>query len=242
MLAVVTGGSRGIGAAIALSLADEGYDLAVICHSKLERAEATAANCREKGVRALAFQADVGSEEECRELVAKIHSELGPVDVLVNNAGITRDGLLIRMGLDQFNEVLQTNLTGMFLMCRSVLPDMIKARGGRIINITSVSGIYGNAGQANYAAAKAGVIGLTRSLAKEVGSRQITVNAIAPGFIETDMTAGLPETIKEQGKKAISLGRFGQPEDVASLAAFLASTKAAYITGQVIEVSGGLRL
>lgn len=242
MLALVTGGSRGIGAAIAQGLARDGHDLAVVCHSDLDGAEKTVQLCRQSGVMAKAYQADVGAEEQCSDLLAKIHADFGRVGILVNNAGITRDGLLMRMSLEQFNTVLQTNLTGMFLMCRAVLPDMIRPRQGRIINITSVSGLYGNAGQSNYAAAKAGVIGLTKSLARELGSRQITVNAVAPGFIETDMTAVLSAEIKEQSRKAISLGRLGQPSDVAGLVSFLASAKAAYITGQVIEVSGGLRL
>lgn len=242
MLAVVTGGSRGIGAAVARKLAENGCDLAIICRSNLQQAEAEALACCGLGVKAKAYQADISSEEDCQELITRIHDELGKVNVLVNNAGITRDGLLMRMSLDNFESVLRTNLTGMFLMCRTVVPDMVRQRGGRIINITSVSGLYGNAGQSNYASAKAGVIGLTKSLAKEVGSRQITVNAVAPGFIETDMTDVLPEAVKEQSRKAIVLGRLGQPEDVAGLVAFLASEQASYITGQVIEVSGGLRM
>jgi len=167
---------------------------------------------------------------------------MGPVGILVNNAGLTRDGLVMRMSLEQFKTVLDANLTGSFLMCRMVLPDMVKARQGRIVNLTSVAGLHGNAGQANYAASKAGIIGLTKTLAKEVGSRQITVNAVAPGFIETDMTSVLPETVKAGALKSISLGRFGRPEDISGVVAFLVSPAAAYITGQILEVSGGMIL
>jgi 3-oxoacyl-[acyl-carrier protein] reductase len=234
MIALITGGSRGIGAAIAKKLAAEGYDIALTYHGRVEAGEQTAANCRDFGVRAIAIQADVANEADSVRVLAQIRMELGPVGILVNNAGVTSDGLLMRMKTEQFAEVINTNLTGAFILCRLVLPDMMKAKNGRIINITSVSGIYGNAGQANYSAAKAGLIGLTKSLAKEIGSRNITVNAIAPGFIETDMTADFPESLREGALSRISLGRFGQPEDVAAAAA--------YITGQVLEVSGGLTL
>ncbi|MDW7658909.1 MAG: 3-oxoacyl-ACP reductase FabG, partial [Bacillota bacterium] len=201
-----------------------------------------AVDCRTCGVRAVVFAADIGSEEDCRRLIDSVHQALGPVGLLVNNAGMNRDGLCLRMSREQFTSVIDANLTGTFLMCRSVLPDMIKARQGRIINITSVAGLYGNAGQVNYAASKAGVIGLTLSLAKEVASRQVTVNAVAPGFIETDMTAALPDTIREQATRAIALGRLGKPEEIADLVAYLASPSASYITGQIIEISGGLVL
>ena len=242
MIALVTGASRGIGAAIARQLAADGMDVAIVYRREQEQAEAVAAACRQSWVRALAFQADIASEEGCRSLLDQVRAQLGPVQVLVNNAGITRDGLCMRMSRDQFTAVLDANLTGTFLMCRAVLPDMVKARSGRIINMTSAAGVHGNAGQVNYAASKAGVIGLTLSLAKEVASRQITVNAVAPGFIETDMTAVLPDKVRDAALEAIALGRFGQPEDVAQLTAFLASSAAAYITGQVIEISGGLKL
>ena len=242
MIALVTGASRGIGAAIARQLAADGMDVAIVYRREQEQAEAVAAACRQSGVRALAFQADIASEEGCRSLLDQVRAQLGPVQVLVNNAGITRDGLCMRMSRDQFTAVLDANLTGTFLMCRAVLPDMVKARSGRIINMTSAAGVHGNAGQVNYAASKAGVIGLTLSLAKEVASRQNTVNAVAPGFIETDMTAVLPDKVRDAALEAIALGRFGQPEDVAQLTAFLASSAAAYITGQVIEISGGLKL
>ena len=242
MIAVVTGGSRGIGAEVAMHLAGAGHDVALTCQHNFSLAEAVAAKCQALGVRAKAYQADVSSEDDAAELIQKINTDLGTVGILVNNAGITRDGLAMRMKLAQFTEVLDINLTGTFIMAKAVLPGMIKARQGRIINMTSVAGLYGNAGQANYSAAKAGVIGLTRSLAKEVASRQITVNAVAPGFIETDMTSALSDKLREQAILNIGLGRLGKPEDIAPIVTFLASEQASYITGQVIEVSGGLRL
>lgn len=242
MNALVTGGSRGIGAAVARRLAADGCDIVISYRSEADKAAAVVAECQALGVRALAVQADISSEDDCRRLAQAAREAFGPIGILVNNAGLTRDGLAMRMNLQQFSQVIDTNLTGSFLMCKAVLPDMVKARQGRIINMASVAGLYGNAGQINYAASKAGVIGLTRSLAKEVGSRQITVNAVAPGFIETDMTSSLPESVKENVLKATSLGRFGQPEDIAGAVAFLASPAAAYITGQVLEVSGGLAM
>jgi len=242
MIALVTGASRGIGAAIAVKLAGDGWSIAVVCRKERELAEEVASLCRNCGVQAEAYAADVSREEDCRQLVEAVRTALGPITLLVNNAGMNRDGLCLRMSREQFTSVIDTNLTGTFLMCRSVLPDMIKARQGRIINITSVAGLYGNAGQVNYAASKAGVIGLTRSLSKEVASRQVTVNAVAPGLIETDMTAAMPDKIREQAKEAIALGRLGKPEEVAGLVAYLASPAAAYITGQIIEISGGLVL
>ena len=242
MIALVTGGSRGIGAATALALAEAGFDVAITCRSNIEKAREVSAACKEKQVRAEAYQADISREEDCIRLLKEVEESLGVVDVLVNNAGMNQDGLAMRMKTEQFNSVVQTNLTGTFMMCRAVLPGMMKKRTGRIINMTSVAGLHGNAGQVNYAAAKAGVIGLTKTLAKEVASRQITVNAIAPGFVETDMTDRLPEKIREQAKKEIGLGRFGKPEDIAAAVVFLASPRAAYITGQVLEISGGLRL
>jgi 3-oxoacyl-[acyl-carrier protein] reductase len=242
MNVLVTGGSRGIGAAIALKLAGAGHDVAISYRSEAARADEVVAACAALGVRCFAFQADVSKEEDCSRLVQEVRAALGPIGILVNNAGITRDGLAMRMSLQQFSSVIDANLTGTFLMCKFVLPDMAKARQGRIINLTSVAGLYGNPGQVNYAASKAGVIGLTRSLAKEMGSRNITVNAVAPGFIDTDMTRALPEAAHEAALKAISLGRLGQPEDIAAAVAFLASPDASYITGQVLEISGGLSL
>lgn len=242
MIALVTGGSRGIGAAIARKLAAAGHDVVITFQGRTEAAEATAASCRACGVQAIAIQSDIASETDSASLIARVHELLGPVGILVNNAGVTRDGLMMRMKTEQFTEVIGTNLTGAFVLSRMVVPDMMKARNGRIINITSVAGIYGNAGQANYSAAKAGLIGLTKSMARELGSRSITVNAVAPGFVETEMTAGLSEKLRDGALERIALGRFGQPEDIAAVVAFLASDAAAYVTGQVIEVSGGLSL
>ena len=242
MIALVTGGSRGIGAAIARRLAADGHDVAITFRGRSDAAEATAAACRASGVKALAIQADIASEADSVRVLEQVRREMGPVGILVNNAGITRDGLMMRMKTEQFNEVIETNLTGAFVMSRLVVPDMMKARSGRIINITSVAGLYGNAGQANYSAAKAGLIGLTKSMAREIGSRGITVNAVAPGFIETDMTAELPEKLRTGVISRIALGRLGQPEDIAAAVSFLAKPEAGYITGQVLEISGGLSL
>lgn len=242
MSVLITGGSRGIGAAIARQFAIDGHDVAISYLGSAQKAQEVVAECEKLGVKAVAIQADVSSEEDCKRLLTEAKAALGPISVLVNNAGQTKDGLAMRMSLEQWNSIIATNLTGTFLMCRAILPDLLKARAGRIINLTSVAGLYGNAGQANYAASKAGVIGLTQSLAKEVGSRGITVNAVAPGFIETDMTSVLSEEIKESAKKQIVLGRFGQAQEIAAVISFLASQPAGYITGQVIEVSGGLSL
>lgn len=242
MSVLITGGSRGIGAAIARQFAIDGHDVAISFLGSAEKAQAVVADCEKLGVKAVAIQADVSQEADCKRLLAEAKAALGPITILVNNAGQTKDGLAMRMSLEQWNSIIATNLTGTFLMCRAILPDLLKARAGRIINLTSVAGLYGNAGQANYAASKAGVIGLTQTLAKEVGSRGITVNAVAPGFIETDMTSVLSDEIKEGAKKQISLGRFGKAEEIAGVVSFLASETAAYITGQVIEVSGGLSL
>jgi 3-oxoacyl-[acyl-carrier protein] reductase len=242
MCVLITGGSRGIGAAIAREFARAGQDVAISYLGSTEKAQAVVSECEQLGVQAVAIQADVSREDDCKRLLAETKAALGPVTVLVNNAGQTKDGLAMRMSLEQWDQIITTNLTGTFLMCRAILPDLLKARAGRIINLTSVAGLYGNAGQANYSAAKAGVIGLTQTLAKEVGSRSITVNAVAPGFIETDMTATLSDAIKDSARERIVLGRFGKTEEIASVVCFLASDAAAYITGQVIEVSGGLSL
>lgn len=241
-LAIVTGASRGIGAAIARKLAAEGCDIVVNCISSVEKAEAVAAECRDMGVNACAMAWDVADYDACKRAVQQIQKSMGTPEILVNNAGITQDGLLIRMKPEQFDRVIRACLTGTFHMTSLVGAQMLRARKGHIVNLASVSGIVGNAGQANYAAAKAGVIGLTKTAAKELGSRGITVNAIAPGFVETDMTADLPETVQEEAKKRISLGRFGKAEEIAQLAAFLASDKASYITGQVIAADGGMAL
>ena len=242
MNVLITGGSRGIGAAIARQFAAEGHNVALSYLGSAEKAAAVVAACQASGVQAVAIQADVSVEADCQRLLKEAKAAVGPISVLVNNAGLTKDGLAMRMSTSQWDQVIATNLTGTFLMCRAILPDMLKARAGRIINLTSVAGLYGNAGQANYAASKAGVIGLTQTLAKEVGSRSITVNAVAPGFIETDMTNILSDTVKTAALAKIGLGRFGQPEDIAAVVCFLASPGGAYITGQVLEVSGGLTL
>ena len=241
-LAIVTGASRGIGAAIAKKLAAEGCDVVVNCVSSVEKAEAVAAECREMGVNAYPMAWNVADYDACKLAVNEIKKNIGVPEILVNNAGITRDGLLIRMKPEQFNDVIQACLTGTFNMTSLVGSQMLRAKKGRIVNLASVSGIAGNAGQANYSAAKAGVIGLTKTAAKELGSRGITVNAIAPGFVETDMTASLPEDIQEGAKARISLGRFGKAEEIAEIAAFLASDRASYITGQVIVADGGMAL
>ncbi len=242
MNVLITGGSRGIGAAIARHFAAGGHNVALSYLGSAEKAAAVVADCQAAGVSAVAIQADVSQEADCQRLLKEARAAIGPISVLVNNAGLTKDGLAMRMSTSQWDQVIATNLTGTFLMCRAILPDLLKARAGRIINLTSVAGLYGNAGQVNYAASKAGVIGLTQTLAKEVGSRGITVNAVAPGFIETDMTNVLSEALKTAALAKIGLGRFGQPEDIAAVVSFLASPGAAYITGQVIEVSGGLTL
>ena len=238
--AIVTGGSRGIGRAVAEGLAEGGANVLITCAGNTAAAEEVTKLLQEKGVKAAYIQADAADPESAAKILAAA-AELGTtIDILVNNAGITRDNLLMRMKDEEFDRVIDTNLKGVFSMLRAVAKPMMKQRYGRIVNISSVVGVYGNAGQVNYAAAKAGVIGMTKSVAKELGSRGITCNAVAPGFIETDMTAGLPEDVKKKLEQGIVLGRLGRPEDVAEAVAFLASDKASYITGQVLEVAGGL--
>lgn len=238
--AIVTGGSRGIGRAVAERLAEGGANVLITCAGNTAAAEEVTKLLQEKGVKAAYIQADAADPESAAKILTAA-AELGTtIDILVNNAGITRDNLLMRMKDEEFDRVIDTNLKGVFSMLRAVAKPMMKQRYGRIVNISSVVGVYGNAGQVNYAAAKAGVIGMTKSVAKELGSRGITCNAVAPGFIETDMTAGLPEDVKKKLEQGIVLGRLGRPEDVAEAVAFLASDKASYITGQVLEVAGGL--
>lgn len=241
-VALVTGGSRGIGAAIARSLAGAGYSVAVNYAHSADLAEEIAAEIVASGGEALAVQADVSDSDAVTAMFAAVTAGIGPVSVLVNNAGITEDGLLLRMGVDQWDKVLATNLRSVYLCTKTALKPMLRAKSGRIISVSSISGIAGNPGQSNYAASKAGVIGFTKSIAKEVGSRGITVNAVAPGFIATDMTDALGEAVTEGVTQQISLGRLGQPEEVASVVRYLASEDASYITGQTIVVDGGLAL
>lgn len=238
-IALVTGASRGIGRATALSLAAAGHHVALAAR-QMEKLEEAAAEIREKGGTATVISLDLASTENVRESLKALLAEVGRVDVLVNNAGITKDMLAMRMKAEDWDEVLRVNLTGAFLVTQAVMQNMIRERWGRVINISSVVGQMGNAGQANYAASKAGVIGLTKTLAQELAARNITVNAVAPGFIETDMTAVLTEPVKEKLLSLIPARRFGSAEDVASLVTFLASDAAAYITGQVIAVNGGM--
>ena len=238
--AIVTGGSRGIGKAIALRLAKEGYNLVINYVNGKDGAEAVAKEAEEIGAKTLVVQADISKVIDVERLFSETISEFGRLDVLVNNAGITRDNLLIRMSEKEFEDVLETNLKGAFLCTKAAAKPMMKQRIGRIINITSVVGIVGNAGQSNYAAAKAGLIGFTKSIAKELAKRNITVNAIAPGFIETEMTAVIPEKVRDTLLTGIPAGRPGKPEDVANAVAFLASESSNYITGQVLNIDGGM--
>ncbi len=238
--ALVTGASRGIGRAIALRLAAEGANIAINYAGNTAKAEETKAAIEAVGGKAALFQADVSDSAQVEQMVASVLETFGSLDILVNNAGITRDGLLMRMKEEDFDAVLDTNLKGIFHVTKAVTKIMMKQRSGRIVNMASVVGIIGNAGQTNYAAAKAGVIGFTKSAARELAARGITVNAVAPGFIATDMTAAMPEKAKEATLAAIPLRRMGTPEDVANAVLFLVSDQAAYITGQVVKVDGGM--
>lgn len=239
-VAIVTGGTRGIGRAIALKLADQGANIVINYRNSDKEAEELKAILEEKGVKVLTVKCDISNFEDSKNLMDKCKEVFGKIDMLVNNAGITKDTLIMRMKEEDFDNVIDVNLKGTFNCAKHASAIMLKQRFGKIINMTSVVGIAGNAGQVNYAASKAGVIGLTKSLAKELGSRGITVNAVAPGFINTDMTASLSEKVKEEASKNIPLKRLGDPEDVANLVGFLASDAANYITGQVINVDGGM--
>ena len=238
--ALVTGASRGIGRAIALRLADDGANVAVIYAGSADKAEAVVNEITALGVNAKAYRCNVADSAAVNETVKAVTNDLGKIDILVNNAGITRDGLMLRMKDEDFDAVLDTNLKGAFNMIRACYSGFIRKKSGRIINISSVSGIMGNAGQANYSASKAGVIGLTKSVARELASRGITCNAVAPGFIQTDMTENLGDN--NPLLNSIPLGRMGKPEDIAAAVAFLASDSAAYITGEVLKVDGGLAI
>ena len=238
--ALVTGASRGIGRAIALCLAAEGARVAINYAGNVKAAEEVKAIIEAAGGTAILCQADIADSSAVEVMIADVVKEFGAIDILVNNAGITRDTLLMRMKDEDFAKVLDTNLKGVFYCTKAVSKLMMKKRSGRIVNMASVVGLVGNAGQTNYAAAKAGVIGFSKSAAKELASRGITVNVVAPGFIGTDMTAGLPESVKEKMLTDIPLGRMGEPEDVANAVLFLASDQASYITGQVVNVDGGM--
>ena len=240
-VALVTGAAQGIGRAIALTLAQNGADIAVADINAI-KAEAVAKEVEGLGRRAVALEGSVSEAVQVEAMVSKAMEFMGHVDILVNNAGITRDALLLRMDEESWSSVMDINLKGAFLCTKAVLREMVRQRWGRIISLSSVVALVGNPGQANYAASKAGLIGFTKSVAREVASRNITVNAIAPGFIATDMTAALSEELQGQIRSRVAMGRFGTPEDVAHLIAFLASEEASYITGQVIGIDGGLGL
>ncbi len=238
--ALITGATRGIGKQIAITLAKQGYNIALNYRKENEELENTKKEIEEIGVQVLAVKGDVANFEECENFVKQVIERFGQIDVLVNNAGITKDMLLMRMKKEDFEQVIDTNLVGTFNVTKNVVPYMMKARSGRIINISSVVGISGNAGQTNYSASKAGIIGFTKSLAKEIASRNILVNAVAPGFIETNMTDVLKDDVKQEIAKNIPLKRMGTAQDVANVVKFLASDDSSYITGQVINVDGGM--
>lgn len=239
-VALITGGSRGIGKGICEVFAQHGANVAFTYHSSSAAAEEAAKNLESNGIKAKAYQSNAADYAAAEKLVADVTADFGKIDILINNAGITRDNLLMRMSEEQWDEVINTNLKSVFNLSKHIARPMMKARGGSIINISSVVGVNGNAGQANYSASKAGIFGFTKSMAKELGSRNIRVNAIAPGFIETEMTASLDEKVLEQWKSVIPLKRGGTPEDVANACVFLGSDLSAYTTGQTILVDGGM--
>ena len=239
-VALITGATRGIGKAIAIRLANAGFDIALNYRKENDELINTKSEIEKTGVNCLPVQGDVSSFEDCERIAKEIFDKFGEIDVLVNNAGITKDMLLMRMKPEDFSSVVDVNLIGTFNMTRNVVPYMVKAKSGRVVNISSVVGIEGNAGQTNYSASKAGIIGFTKSLARELGSRNILVNAVAPGFIETDMTAVLSDSVRDEIAKKISLRRMGSAEDVAGVVEFLCSDASSYVTGTVIPVTGGL--
>ena len=239
-VAMITGATRGIGKQIALTLANEGYNIVLNYRTENDELKQLKNEIESKNVKCLAVQGDVTNFEDCKQMIESAIKEFGKIDVLVNNAGITKDMLLARMKEEDFKQVIDVNLVGTFNMTKNVISYMMKARNGKIINISSVVGIEGNAGQTNYSASKAGIIGFTKSLAKEVASRNILVNAVAPGFIETNMTDVLKQEVKDEIAKNIPLKRMGTPQDVANVVKFLASEDSSYITGQVISVDGGM--
>ncbi|MEG0986440.1 MAG: 3-oxoacyl-[acyl-carrier-protein] reductase [Clostridia bacterium] len=241
-IALVTGGSRGIGRAIAIKLASSGADVAILYAGNAVAAQEVLCRIAESGVRAMAIACDVSDQAQVTSAYQQVKETLGAVDILVNNAGITRDRLAMRMRAEDFSRVISVNLAGAFHLIHAVLPDFVRRRSGRIINISSVSGLKGNAGQANYSAAKAGLIGLTKAIAREVASRGITCNAVAPGFVKTDMTAAMNEQALEAALAEVPMGRIGEAEDIAEAVAFLASDAAAYITGAVLPVDGGMAM
>lgn len=241
-VAVVTGGGRGIGRAIAIRLAEEGADVAVIYRSNESEAEKTKELIGETGKRCETFKGDVTSSEDVKKVFDEISETFGRIDILVNNAGVTRDNIMMRMKEAEFDEVIGTNLKGTYLCTKAVMRSMVRARWGRIVNITSVVGLVGNAGQANYAASKAGLIGFTKSVARELAGRSVTANAVAPGYVATALTGSLSDEVKEHILGQTPLGRFGEPEEVAEVVAFLCGEGAGYITGQTIAVDGGMTM
>ncbi len=241
-VALVTGGSRGIGRAISERLGADGHQVAINYTANKDAAQAVVGAIEQAGGTAIAVQADVGDPDAVAAMFETLTDRLGPAEIVVNNAGITRDGLLLRMSLEAWDDVIETNLRSVYLVTKTALKPMLRARWGRVISISSVSGISGNPGQANYAASKAAVVGFTKSVAREVGSRGITVNAVAPGFIQTDMTEALGDQVTAAAAERVALGRLGQPEEVAAAVGYLSSDEAAYVTGHTLVVDGGIAL